>query len=179
MATLWTAPRTWVVNEVVTAAELNAHVRDNLLELRARHGVSAKPAAAFSVASGVITSIACDAEDYDDANTPWHDLVTNNTRITVPAGYGGALHLGAHLSFDKSAAGTYRVLWLKKNGAGIVAESGAPPWNIGSSFNQTLQLDVEYAAVAGDFYEIQFGHDVGAPINVNVTTRFYARFLGT
>jgi len=28
----WTAPRTWVTSEVVTAAHLNAHVRDNLLE---------------------------------------------------------------------------------------------------------------------------------------------------
>lgn len=28
----WTAPRTWVANEIVTAALLNTHVRDNLLE---------------------------------------------------------------------------------------------------------------------------------------------------
>jgi len=28
----WTAPRTWVVGEVLTAGLLNAHVRDNLLE---------------------------------------------------------------------------------------------------------------------------------------------------
>lgn len=26
----WTAPRTWVTSEVVTAAQMNAHVRDNL-----------------------------------------------------------------------------------------------------------------------------------------------------
>ena len=29
----WTAPRTWVANEVVTAALMNTHVRDNLLVL--------------------------------------------------------------------------------------------------------------------------------------------------
>ena len=28
----WTAPRTWVTNEVVTKAIMDAHVRDNLLE---------------------------------------------------------------------------------------------------------------------------------------------------
>lgn len=28
----WTAPRTWVTDEVVSASQLNAHVRDNLLE---------------------------------------------------------------------------------------------------------------------------------------------------
>ena len=29
----WTAPRTWVTSEVVTAAILNTHIRDNLLEI--------------------------------------------------------------------------------------------------------------------------------------------------
>lgn len=32
----WTAPRTWVTGEVVTAALLNAHLRDNLLDLLAK-----------------------------------------------------------------------------------------------------------------------------------------------
>ena len=30
----WTAPRTWVTNEVVTAANMNTHVRDNLSYLK-------------------------------------------------------------------------------------------------------------------------------------------------
>ena len=29
----WTAPRTWVVAEIVTASVMNTHVRDNLLAL--------------------------------------------------------------------------------------------------------------------------------------------------
>lgn len=35
----WTSPRTWVTSEVVTAAQMNAHVRDNLLFLKS--GVAA------------------------------------------------------------------------------------------------------------------------------------------
>jgi hypothetical protein len=30
----WTSPRTWVASEIVTAAVMNTHVRDNLTELR-------------------------------------------------------------------------------------------------------------------------------------------------
>lgn len=30
----WTAPRTWIVGEIVTATMLNTHLRDNLLQLR-------------------------------------------------------------------------------------------------------------------------------------------------
>jgi hypothetical protein len=33
---VWTAPRTWVAGEVVTAALMNTHVRDNLIDLDSR-----------------------------------------------------------------------------------------------------------------------------------------------
>jgi hypothetical protein len=32
----WTAPRTWVTGEIVTAAHLNTHLRDNLIDLDRR-----------------------------------------------------------------------------------------------------------------------------------------------
>lgn len=37
----WTAPRTWVVGEIVTAALLNTHLRDNLLESAPAKGTAA------------------------------------------------------------------------------------------------------------------------------------------
>jgi hypothetical protein len=37
----WTAPKTWSVAEVVTAANMNAHVRDNLNYLNAQHKAKA------------------------------------------------------------------------------------------------------------------------------------------
>lgn len=37
----WTAPRTWVTGETVTAALMNAHVRDNLLETSAATATTA------------------------------------------------------------------------------------------------------------------------------------------
>lgn len=66
----WTSPRTWVAGEVVTAAELNTHVRDNLnylhdnpvgstwnhIKYTANFG--AAPDAAFRYAVGV--SLVCD-----------------------------------------------------------------------------------------------------------------------
>ena len=32
----WTAPRTWLVGEVVTAGVMNTHIRDNLIDLNSR-----------------------------------------------------------------------------------------------------------------------------------------------
>jgi hypothetical protein len=37
----WTAPRTWTTGEVVTAAMMNAHIRDNLLETSAATATTA------------------------------------------------------------------------------------------------------------------------------------------
>ena len=37
----WTAPRTWVASEVVTAAHLNAHIRDNMKETAAATATTA------------------------------------------------------------------------------------------------------------------------------------------
>lgn len=43
----WTAPRTWVSGEVVTAALMNAHLRDNLLEI-------GNPSAAWTAFTGTV-----------------------------------------------------------------------------------------------------------------------------
>jgi hypothetical protein len=36
MPSIWTAPRTWTVGEIVTAGQLNTHLRDNLEFLKTR-----------------------------------------------------------------------------------------------------------------------------------------------
>jgi len=36
MTAIWTAPRTWVTGEIVTAAQMNTHLRDNLEYLKAQ-----------------------------------------------------------------------------------------------------------------------------------------------
>ncbi|MEV2277699.1 hypothetical protein AB0I72_19135 [Nocardiopsis sp. NPDC049922] len=45
----WTAPKTFVPNTVLTAAELNIHLRDNLLETAPAH--ASQPGAYFATAS--------------------------------------------------------------------------------------------------------------------------------
>ena len=48
----WTAPRTWVAGELVTAALLNTHLRDNLLVLREREVWFSAAAGNIAVGSG-------------------------------------------------------------------------------------------------------------------------------
>lgn len=52
----WTAPRTWVTSEVVSAAIMNAHVRDNLLET-APAKASAAGQTVYSTAGNAIAMV--------------------------------------------------------------------------------------------------------------------------
>lgn len=52
----WTAPANWTVNEIVTAAKMNAHVRDNLRYLKGLDGAVTIEAAATITASDSATS---------------------------------------------------------------------------------------------------------------------------
>ena len=54
----WTAPRTWVTDELVTAAMMNAHIRDNETELRAGGVAIASQAAQDFLYASSVTQLA-------------------------------------------------------------------------------------------------------------------------
>ena len=53
----WTAPRTWVLAEFVTAALMNTHVRDNMLFLKSDPLISQGTAVLTSAPSTTVTAI--------------------------------------------------------------------------------------------------------------------------
>jgi hypothetical protein len=64
------------------------------------------------ITTGVDTPLSFDLEEYDDDN--FHDLVTNNDRITIPEGKGGRYLVHAQAYFTFHASG-YRRIYVKKN----------------------------------------------------------------
>lgn len=70
MTAAWTAPRTWVVGELVTAALLNTHLRDNLDWLKT------------PLESGVVTF----SGDFTTTSTTYTDLTGITTTITTKGG---------------------------------------------------------------------------------------------
>jgi hypothetical protein len=69
------------------------------------------------VASGNFDVITFNTEDYDTDGL--HDTVTNNTRITIPTGFGGYWRFVFHASVDADATGHLRFdCALRKNAAG-------------------------------------------------------------
>lgn len=71
----WTAPKTWVTDEVVTAGDMNTHVRDNLNDLNDR-------------VSDTIENVGNDlvATNETTTSTTYTDLTTSGPSVTVTTG---------------------------------------------------------------------------------------------
>jgi len=76
----WTAPRTWVTGETVTAALMNAHIRDNFLETSAATVTTAGDLVYADAANSMGTRLAIGAANSHLVSTSsapvWRDIVT-------------------------------------------------------------------------------------------------------
>ncbi len=77
----WTAPRTWVTGETVTAALMNAHIRDNLLETSAATVTTAGDIAFADAANSMGSRVGIGAANshlVSDGSSPvWRTIATD------------------------------------------------------------------------------------------------------
>ena len=77
----WTAPRTWVTGETVTAALMNAHIRDNLLETSAATVTTAGDIAFADAANSMGSRVGIGAVNthlVSDGSSPvWRGIATD------------------------------------------------------------------------------------------------------
>ncbi len=154
----WTVPRTWVTSEVVTAALLNTHIRDNEVFLRAHHGCVAYKSADQNVAAGNTDVVTWDSEVYD--TDAIHDTATNNSRFVAPTGFDGYWRFDFFADVDADTAnhnGRF-ACQLRKNAAG--SASGGTFLN-GKSFAGHAFLQAGFVVavanlIAGDYVEAFF-----------------------
>lgn len=83
----WSAYRTWVAGDVLTAAQLNQDIRDN--------GNLLLPAAATVATSETET------------NTSYDDMATSGPAVTLTTGTKALIVVGAHMNNNTSGAGCY------------------------------------------------------------------------
>lgn len=110
----WTTPRTWVTGEVVTATEMNAHVRDNLNALRQA-----------SLATGTVNSTgfaACTASTiaFDDLSG-W---VPTTSYWTAPYAGRFLIHIAGFWS-SATGSGSMGVQLARYNSSGTLQENFA------------------------------------------------------
>lgn len=109
-----------------------------------------------------------DAEDFDTDG--FHDNVTNNTRITIPAGKNGTYLFTASVGVPTAASGT-RNFSLIKNGTQTV-DAASVQSNTVDETRQTLSAVVQMAA--GDYMEVDVYHNSGAAITSDLNYTFFA-----
>lgn len=174
----WTTPRTWVANETVPAATMNLHVRDNLDWLKdaltqlnvtsdsaraqitpALFGARAYHSTTQTFTTSVAAAFSLDSERFD-SNT-FHDTVTNNSRLTVPASSGGYYVCGGGIQWVANTTGQ-RVVVIRLNGTtNLVVERRNA--TTGSTAFATLTTLYQFAAA--DYIEMVGTQNSGGNLN--------------
>lgn len=102
-----------------------------------------------AVSTSTWTTVTWDAEDFDEAGT--HDNVTNNTRITIPAGFTKA-RLTSGIVWPNSSSGGRGIIIVRNGGSGNnhVGFMMAP-----AQFESGLVADSGWITVAeNDYFEV-------------------------
>jgi hypothetical protein len=125
------------------------------------------------VANATVTNVTFEAEQFD-TNT-YHDNSTNNTRITIPAGYAGKYQINASILYQGNATGD-RDFYIYVNNTDYfgynIAKANATAFN--------LQNSVVLNLAAGDYLEIKTYQDSGGNLNLlsGVNCSFSVGYLG-
>ena len=106
MTAVWTLPRTWATGEIVTAAQLNTHLRDNLEYLKLREDTALNHFACSSATAYTTTSSSF--TDVDAAGLA-------GTLVTT----GGPVLIGVASAWKSSGTGIDVCLDVTINGARI------------------------------------------------------------
>lgn len=161
----WTTPRTWVAGEVLTAALLDTHLRDNLA---AAHGaalprVRATASSTAGIAHNTNTLVVFDAETFD--TDTMHDNSTNPSRITFTTA--GLYQVVAVVSWSIGGSVGALLLDLRKNSGGSptggtdLAQRYMP--HEPTTYNSVLLSHHEVFA-AGDYVEVFRKQESGSTI---------------
>lgn len=118
-----------------------------------------------SIADTTLTTVTLNSEDVDVGTL--HDLVTNNSRITVPTGGDGFYLVRAHIPYAANATG-YRYAAILKNGS--VIEQCIYP---GSDAADITSVECTYLGTlaAADYIEMQAKQHSGGALNVGSASR--------
>src|SRR5262245_53312656 len=148
----WTTPRTWVTSELVTASVMNAHVRDQFLEIAklSQYRCYAYNNTGQSVGAGAAAALGLNSEIYDPASM--HNTVTNNSRITVPiAGLFRVFGRSSVSSVDNGGVS----LTLRKNGSVLTPNVAHGFVTNATNFeDQDMQVTTEIVLAVNDYLEL-------------------------
>lgn len=157
-----TAGQVLTVNSGATAPEWKTPTKDFV-------GCSLYKSADQSLSNATTTVITWDLEHYD--TNSFHDNATNNSRITIPVGYGGKYSIQVQLNWNTNAT-SYREARVRLNGSTLLNYVQAQAASSGGTANI---LTTVKALAAGDYIEIQGEQGSGGALGVTGVNSYAAQ----
>ncbi len=177
----YTTPATFVAGNILTAAQLNTYVRDNVAWI-ATDSPSCrvfKSAAFAHNSSGNFLAVTFDSERFDNASV--HSTSSNTERLTIPTGGGGKYVVGGAAAWVASASGTTRILGVGVNG--IVTFAAATENRSSGTVVPYQSILTIYSMAAADYFTMPTFQDTGGTLNIstaaNYTPEFYCFWFRT
>jgi hypothetical protein len=116
---------------------------------------------AQAIANATDTKVAFANESFDTDG--FHSNVTNNTRITIPAGLGGYYRVTFNIGFATSAIGR-RIYGVAFNGGGDVSKGELTP---GTNIEPVGTITDTYSLAAADYIEVNVYQTSGGSLNTS------------
>jgi hypothetical protein len=129
-------------------------------------GANATKQANQSLANVTVTSIAFDGTDILDTNG-FHDPSSNNTRMTIPSGYGGKYLIQGTLEFASNTTGG-REVYIRKNGS-----TNLQAIQTDAEGSLTMTISGTYDLAVADYVEIRAYQSSGGALDVWATASGY------
>ena len=117
----WTAPRTWVTGEIVTAAHLNVHLRDNTLDLDRR----------TSTIQGAVGAVE------STTSTSYTDLATVGPSVAVTIGAVGKALVSLYTALSNATANFALMSW---GTTGATTTFATDDWSIQTNTTSDIRV---------------------------------------
>lgn len=171
----YTTPKTWTAGEIVTAANMNQQVRDNISFLANPPACRVYNNANISTTSGASAlALTFNSERYDTDGM--HSTSVNTDRITINTA--GLYVITADVWFASNATGR-RAAFVNLNG--IVTITGLVI-SATNGDDTDMNLATTYKLAAGDYLQVLVQQNSGGALNVrgvgNVSPEFSATWVG-
>ena len=130
-----------------------------------------------SINNTTLTTVTWDVETLDSDG--FHSNVTNNGRITIPAGKAGKYSVGVSLNWASNSTGLRQILFAKNGTTFSWSQTGAATTGA-TMVNKNIIVDL----AVGDYVEIQAYQTSGGALNLQTNavdtdlTNYYAYYLG-
>lgn len=145
----WTPPKTWLTDEFVDTAEMNTHLRDNLLAISSIPRARVYHSTSQTIGPLAETVLTFDSERYD--TDAIHDPAVNPSRLTCKTV--GCYATFAHINSDISSGDT-QYAYIRLNGTTAIAmqpqyfATGARAFTVGTI----------YPLAVNDYLEVVYFH---------------------